>query len=742
VFKKNHIKKVFFAFGFILLAGIFLANVYAAYEEINTTQGKVVRGISKAQALKKFGPPSSVSENLWQYSGQENFFVYFTDPVMVYLYPNLCSAELGVPVEFKVFSDSADYKIRDVTEVSEFLVDNPVNFVSIKPGFFIAKKPGRYQVLARFRKSNVRVFVSNPAYVDVPDKKNDKKEEEQQEEKVVAINIVPFKPVLPVKTRLGFSAFATFFNNKQAKYDVREVTKFAEWFIKSEGAQEKRLDGSQIYFSSVGNFQVFCKYQNMKSYPQDVTIQDYTGTLRKTLKHIMVLPEFVTIPKGSDVSFVALGTYYNNEVQDITMDSEWATKDRTILKMEKNGSYFASSVGITEIGVDKDKIESSPVKAVVVNKIGDSDVFNKKEEEKPKNLFDDLLNNINKLNKDAVSSGKDLRQIKLSPDYFKISVGEKSKQIVAMGFYADGTEEDLTLLGDWKSSDSVIAGVIKGLVSPNYPGEAKIEMEYRSVKSLPASVTVEGPKLISIVVTPDNSTIAIGGILNLKAEGHFSDSSIKDITTSVSWILDNMKSLKVDAGKVTTFGSGITNINAQYLNIKSLPVRVEVALTNIWILLMILKFLLFVVIILVVILSIFYFLVQMNKGKLIALSSNPAEFIIALYGNARDIFSLSGFKNDLCTPPITYAKMAEDKLLNKSGDLLAFTILYEEAKYSKHVLTKKETLRALGNYNNFLRILLSNYKGLGLLKRKTIFILFRKPFFIEESACGLGDAKD
>ncbi len=255
MFKKYNMRRNFFTFAFILLAGIFAANVYAAYEEINTTQGKVIRGISKAQALKKFGPPSSVSENLWQYSGQESFFVYFTDPVMVYLYPNSCSGQLGVPVEFKVFADSADYKIRDVTEVSEFLVDDPANFVSIKPGFFIAKKPGRYQVLARFRKSNVRVFVSNPAYVDVPDEKNDKKEEEQ-EEKIVAINIVPFKPVLPVKTRLSFSAFATFFNNMQAKYDVREVTKLAEWFIKSEGAQEKRLDGSQIYFSSVGNFKV------------------------------------------------------------------------------------------------------------------------------------------------------------------------------------------------------------------------------------------------------------------------------------------------------------------------------------------------------------------------------------------------------------------------------------------------------------------------------------------------------
>ncbi|TBR16459.1 hypothetical protein EPO66_04585 [bacterium] len=725
---------------FILLVSTFLTNVFAAYEEINTTQGKVIRGISKAQALKKFGPPSSVSENLWQYSGQENFFVYFTDPVMVYLYPNSCSGQLGVPVEFKVFADSADYKIRDVTEVSEFLVDDPANFVSIKPGFFIAKKPGRYQVLARFRKSNVRTFISNPAYVDVPDEKSDKKEDE--EEKIVAINIVPFKPVLPVKTRLGFSAFATFFNNKQAKYDVREITRQAEWFIKSEGAQEKRLDGSQIYFSSVGNFQVFCKYQNIKSYPQDVTIQDYTGTLRKTLKHIMVLPEFVTIPKGSDVSFIALGTYYNNEVQDITAVSEWATKDRAILKMEKNGSYFASSVGITEIGVDKDKIESSPVKAVVVNKIGDSDVFNKKEEEKPKNLFDDLLNNINKLNKDTLSGSKDLRQIKLSPDNFKISIGEKSKQIVAMGVYADGSEEDLTLLGDWKSSDGVVAGVIKGLVSPNYPGEAKIEMEYKNVKSLPASVLVEGPKLISIVVTPDNSIISIGGILNLKAEGHFSDLSVKDITTSAGWLLDNVKSLKVEAGKITTFGSGITNISAEYLNIKSLPVRVEVVLTNIWILLMILKFLLFVIVVLVIILSVFYFLVQRNKAKIIALSSSPAEFIIALYSNSRDIFSLSGFKKDLCIAPITYAKMIEDKLLNKSGDLSAFTILYEEAKYSKHVLTKKETLRALGNYNNFLRILLSNYKGLELLKRKTVFLLFQKPFFIEESVCGLGDAKD
>ena len=103
--------RLVFRFLIILFsANIFLgANRLTQAEEINTSLGKVIVGITKAQAQDKFGSPDLATEVFWYYLNPAPFFVYFTQdaPVAVYLYPQFLKAAIGDTIELKVFCYSA-----------------------------------------------------------------------------------------------------------------------------------------------------------------------------------------------------------------------------------------------------------------------------------------------------------------------------------------------------------------------------------------------------------------------------------------------------------------------------------------------------------------------------------------------------------------------------------------------------------------------------------------------------------
>jgi hypothetical protein len=101
---------------------------------------------------------------------------------------------------------------------------------------------------------------------------------------------------------------------------------------------------------------------------------------------------------------------------------------------------------------------------------------------------------------------KILIRIIIIPDYSEIPLGEES-QLVAVGEYDDGTQEDLTVLAQWTGGDDKIAIVLSGKVSTLSLGKIEVYVEYKELKSLPATVVVLAPKLVEIILTPEDSEI-------------------------------------------------------------------------------------------------------------------------------------------------------------------------------------------------------------------------------------------
>ncbi len=119
------------------------------------------------------------------------------------------------------------------------------------------------------------------------------------------------------------------------------------------------------------------------------------------------------------------------------------------------------------------------------------------------------------------------------------SVASGSKeQLKATATYGNGTTADITTSALWTSANPSIAivGNTTGMATGMTAGSAKITAAVTGITVVGSlSLTVTGPTLQTIAVTPGNPSLAKGTNLALKATGTYSDGSTQDLTTQVGW---------------------------------------------------------------------------------------------------------------------------------------------------------------------------------------------------------------
>ncbi len=769
------------------------------YREVYTSAGKVIVDLDREKALEKFGVPDSAGSNIWRYDSPEQFFVYFSGSSLlnIYLYPQFSEAQLGSPLELKAYGYFSDLKIKDITSEVQILVDEKWKFDFTKSGAIIPLRKGKYQVLAKYG----NIF-SNPCQVVVKESPQNKEEEQ---EKCLSINIIPYTPKVTPNSKWVFRALGTFFSPKESTYNIKDITGEVEWFVKKDQLTVGLKDNVVQFSPLPAKQSMFCKYQGLESLPQEISVSNTPIPSRMILKHITLLPEFVFVSAGSSFNLRAFATYNNNHIKEITHLVKWKFSNRDTVRSLGSGNFSAAFEGICDVVADTENIQSVPAKVVVVSKRqSPSDMVvmregtGKTKERKADSDYsspDDLVKKIKEdtenLSKDFFKEEKKLKSIRIDPASFKISLGE-SAQAVARGLYSDKTEEDLTISGEWKASDDKIFGVSAGKISTHIPGEARLYVKFKGTISPPALVTVEGPKLVSIVVSPVNSRISMKGNVMLKAEGCFSDSSRKDITPIVTWEVLGRGIVRIDNAIAYPLKVGQAQVVAQYSGIKSLPVNIRVMLTLGWFLEILLKAITFLIMCTALIMVVFYTVIRYKINKMKAfLRRDPRGFIISLYENARDILGIFGFRHDGILPPLSYAGLVDNKYsiklyyygvlglkkqaspediknkyrelamryhpdkakagkqeksaqrfkdINKAYGILSnphsnttfinFTSRFEEAKYSVHPFESQDALSILSEYNYFIKIMLSHYDKVDLFFKYCLTLLKTKPLYI------------
>ncbi|MCE9500539.1 MAG: Ig-like domain-containing protein, partial [Leptospira sp.] len=128
---------------------------------------------------------------------------------------------------------------------------------------------------------------------------------------------------------------------------------------------------------------------------------------------------------------------------------------------------------------------------------------------------------------------------------------------------ADGTTFNVTQNATWSSSNPSIASVSStGLASGEQIGSAIISASFSGVTAS-ASLSVTAPTVSSITIHPANTTIGDGDSVAYTAFATYSDGSVSNVTSSVTWASSNTTVATIsDGGLAHSVAAGTTTISA------------------------------------------------------------------------------------------------------------------------------------------------------------------------------------
>ena len=138
------------------------------------------------------------------------------------------------------------------------------------------------------------------------------------------------------------------------------------------------------------------------------------------------------------------------------------------------------------------------------------------------------------------------------------------QQYTAIGWFSDGSIQDITPDVIWSTSDSTIASIdADGEALGKTPGNVQVSaMILGQTASVPLTVT--NAILISVAVTPANSELPIGVNKQFRLIGRFSDGTTQDLTTDAVWTSQTPLLLSVTLkGEVTAGAVGTGVVAAQ-----------------------------------------------------------------------------------------------------------------------------------------------------------------------------------
>src|SRR6266699_1344748 len=251
-----------------------------------------------------------------------------------------------------------------------------------------------------------------------------------------------------------------------------------------------------------------------------------------TLVSIGVTPANPNLPQGLTRQFTATGTYSDSSTQDLTAQVAWSSSNTGVATIDSAGLATSVAGGAPTITATLGLVSGNTTLTV---------------------------------------TNATLSSIAVTPTNPSIANGT-TRQFTATGTYSDFTTQDLTTQVTWSSSNNTVAtisnaGGSQGLAtSVAAGGPITITATFGSVSGN-TTLTVTAATLTSIAVTPTNPSIAHGLTRQFTATGTFSDSTMQDLTTQVTWSSSSpgvatISNASGSKGLATSVAAGTTIITA------------------------------------------------------------------------------------------------------------------------------------------------------------------------------------
>ncbi|HYX52978.1 MAG TPA: Ig-like domain-containing protein [Candidatus Limnocylindrales bacterium] len=328
---------------------------------------------------------------------------------------------------------------------------------------------------------------------------------------LTTISITPAASSIPVNTTQQFTATGTYSDGSS-----RDLSALVTWG--SSATSVATIDANGLVSAiSAGPTTI------------SATLGAVTGNTGLTvttpvISFLTVSPDGLTLGAGVKQQFTATATYSDGSSQDLSSGVTWSTSDNTLATVNSTGLVTTVAAGTITITATLGSINDSATLTVVPAK---------------------------------------LLSISVSPSNPSIALGT-TEQFTATGNFDDGSTQQLTSV-TWSSSDVNVATInASGLATSTGTGPATITATSGSVSGS-ASLTVTSAALVSIVVTPNPASMAIGTTQQFTATGTFSDNSTQDVTASVLWSSSSPTVATINnQGVASSVAIGTTTITATF----------------------------------------------------------------------------------------------------------------------------------------------------------------------------------
>ena len=242
----------------------------------------------------------------------------------------------------------------------------------------------------------------------------------------------------------------------------------------------------------------------------------------KTLVSVAVSPSgSISIPVNGTQQFTATGTYSDSTTQNLTSLVTWASSDTSIVTVNASGLATGVSNGNVNITATMGAVSGSRAMAVTP-----------------------VLTTIN--------------VTPASPS----AVVNTTTQLTAIGIWSDNSSQEITSQVTWATVDTSVATVDNtGLATAMSPGSTNLMATLGTISGS-TTLTVDPATLVSIVISPDQTSVPAGISQAFVATGTFNNNTTQDLAIA-NWSSSDATVASIDnSGNANTLKAGTVTISA------------------------------------------------------------------------------------------------------------------------------------------------------------------------------------
>lgn len=308
------------------------------------------------------------------------------------------------------------------------------------------------------------------------------------------LQVSPTAPSIAKGTAQQFTATAVF-----SDATTQNVTVDAVWSSSdTDVATVSNANGTngRAQGVGVGSAQITATYQGESA----VATLTVSGAV---LTAVEVTPANPSIAKGTQQQFTATAVFSDATTQDVTDTAAWTSTNTNVATVSNadgsEGRASGVNPGNATIRATYESLSGSTVLTV---------------------------------------TAAEVTALQLTPAGPSIAKGT-AQQFTATATFTDGSQQNVTNVADWASSDTDVAtvstsGSARGRALGVGVGTSDISVAYGG-QSQSTTLTVTPAVLSEIQVTPSTAQLPAGRVQQYTATGVYSDGSTQDLTDSVTW---------------------------------------------------------------------------------------------------------------------------------------------------------------------------------------------------------------